>query len=975
MSENLKRRKTFVLYKSIFLILLSFSITAQSNKSYLEYSKKDGLPSNIVYCITSDKNGFLWIGTDAGLVKFDGFVRRVYTIRDGLPSNDIFEIVCDYSNRLWLTTIKSELCYIENDSVFTKKNSTLLYGVEIKNVLPKYYQDSDSSIWISTTPFNVFRIKRNKLSKIEHSAEIINAQNTTEYNKSIYFSGNEFVLRYDLRKDIFEIIKNKKTYWSKGVSFIGDTVYYINKDNLISKDHISLFLSGGLVSISNKWNLPLVDSSFWLLSQKGYKRINPSDLREIDVFLPKENVSHFHKATNGDYWFATLDKGIFKLESHGSRNITETSLNETIISTIVFLNKNFIFIGTSGGKILVFDRYSLLHIRTIEINAPSLSNFRILKIQESNRFLIIATDIGMFQINKTNHKIRRLNLWHGALKHFILENDSLTLLDNDGLRFYNYNDFKKKDSIICYKRFYSYTKYLNQKIVGSQDSLYSFDKELKYYPLNIPFHYRAMDLDVQDSLLVATTAEKGIFIIKGHTVLKNLTTDNGMVSNTCNRSVIYKNYVYTATNHGIHIYSLKNDSLSYLFESDGLPSNNINDIAVDQDTIFAATEEGLSIIPLSALKYRPPFPCFAQPVITYQDTLWNKPDSVSTRTDKLVLVKVNALSYTSKIPLRFFYRIKEIDSNFKETREQNLELRFPHPGYFTLEVHALNGDFQKSQVLRMHVFVQPYFYQTTWFKLLIVLLVVLILLGTYLILLKAARRRAQIKHETENKMRNLELSAWRSTVNPHFLFNALNTMQGLFHNNDFEAVNQFIIEFSSVLRKTIDQSGRIMISIQEEVNYLKNYLEFEKVKRHGILDFDIQWDDDKILKWYIPSMLIQPVLENSLKHGIRQNGLGELHVSFFLLDDKIRCVLHDNGDGFKEDDLNGENSKGLRLITDKIVIVEKLLKKNIHFTFQNRKNTRGEIIGTETIFLFPIITNIRQFPDIESQFKDSDPKV
>jgi LytS/YehU family sensor histidine kinase len=325
--------------------------------------------------------------------------------------------------------------------------------------------------------------------------------------------------------------------------------------------------------------------------------------------------------------------------------------------------------------------------------------------------------------------------------------------------------------------------------------------------------------------------------------------------------------------------------------------------------------------------------------------------------------------------LRFFYRIKEIDSNFKETREQNLELRFPHPGYFTLEVHALNGDYQKSQVLRMYIYVEPYFYQTIWFKLLIVLFAALILLGTYLILLKAARRRAQIKHETENKMRNLELSAWRSTVNPHFLFNALNTMQGLFHNNDFEAVNQFIIEFSSVLRKTIDQSGRIMISIQEEVNYLKNYLEFEKVKRHGILDFNIQWDDDKILKWYIPSMLIQPVLENSLKHGIRQNGLGTLHVSFFLLDDKIRCVLHDNGDGFNEDDLNGENSKGLRLITDKIAIVEKLLKKNIHFSFQNRKNNQGEIIGTETIFLFPIITNIRQFPDIESQFKDPDPKV
>jgi hypothetical protein len=629
----------------------------------------------------------------------------------------------------------------------------------------------------------------------------------------------------------------------------------------------------------------------------------------------------------------------------------------------------------NNGGVRVINRKTKTESIVIYPKYVSLISYKIWNFCVSENEIYAASDRGLFSIHnlKINQKI--LPFEHVSLKHSSIDQDTMMILDNMGVRRFDLKRKKYIDSIICYKRFYSYTKYLNQKIVGSQDSLYFFDKELKYYPLNIPFHYRAMDLDVQDSLLVATTAEKGIFIIKGHTVLKNLTTDNGMVTNTCNRSVIYKDYVYTATNHGIHIYSLKNDSLSYLFESDGLPSNNVNDLAVDQDTIFAATEEGLSIIPLSALKYRPPFPCFAQPVITYQDTLWNKPDSVSTRTDKLLLVKVNALSFSTKIPLRFFYRIKEIDSNFKETREQNLELRFPHPGYFTLEVHALNGDYQKSQVLRMYIYVEPYFYQTIWFKLLIVLFAALILLGTYLILLKAARRRAQIKHETENKMRNLELSAWRSTVNPHFLFNALNTMQGLFHNNDFEAVNQFIIEFSSVLRKTIDQSGRIMISIQEEVNYLKNYLEFEKVKRHGILDFNIQWDDDKILKWYIPSMLIQPVLENSLKHGIRQNGLGTLHVSFFLLDDKIRCVLHDNGDGFNEDDLNGENSKGLRLITDKIAIVEKLLKKNIHFSFQNRKNNQGEIIGTETIFLFPIITNIRQFPDIESQFKDPDPKV
>ena len=967
------RQVIYLLAKVLLIYTLLFEkLFAQEFEFPFQHiGKIEGLPSNTVYCLTTDKNGFVWLGTDVGLIKYDGINYEIFTTVNGLPSNDVFEVLCDKKNRIWITTIKNSICYVENNVVRKPVFSNPKFK-PFNLVNPRIFKDHNDNIWVRTSPFFLFKI--NNRSELEHKLTIpINFNEnfvSFQHDSTIYYASSKNSVSYNIYTGKYSRTYNNAKEFIKAVYPLNKSSIVLEEDLKLRFDSINVLKTNEYRTRNNHWAIFIHDSLIWVPSVNGYLTYSLKDLTIYRKFLNGISVSNIHKSNFNDIWVSSLLSGLFRLKS-----LEITNSISTDYCSAVSVNSDLILVGLNNGGVRIINRKTKMDSIVIYPKYVSLISFKIWNFCESENEIYAASDRGLFSIHnlKINQKI--LPFEHVSLKHSSIDQDTMMILDNMGVRRFDLKRKKYIDSIILYKRFYSYTKYLNQKIVGSQDSLYFFDKELKYYPLNIPFHYRAMDLDVQDSLLVATTAEKGIFIIKGHTVLKNLTTDNGMVTNTCNRSVIYKDYVYTATNHGIHIYSLKNDSLSYLFESDGLPSNNVNDLAVDQDTIFAATEEGLSIIPLSALKYRPPFPCFAQPVITYQDTLWNKPDSVSTRTDKLVLVKVNALSFSTKIPLRFFYRIKEIDSNFKETREQNLELRFPHPGYFTLEVHALNGDYQKSQVLRMYIYVEPYFYQTIWFKLLIVLFVALILLGTYLILLKAARRRAQIKHETENKMRNLELSAWRSTVNPHFLFNALNTMQGLFHNNDFEAVNQFIIEFSSVLRKTIDQSGRIMISIQEEVNYLKNYLEFEKVKRHGILDFNIQWDDDKILKWYIPSMLIQPVLENSLKHGIRQNGLGALHVSFFLLDDKIRCVLHDNGDGFNENDLNGENSKGLRLITDKIAIVEKLLKKNIHFSFQNRKNNQGEIIGTETIFLFPIITNIRQFPDIESQFKDPDPKV
>lgn len=963
----------FLLAK-LFLIptLLFGKLFAQEFEfPFQQIGKIEGLPSNTVYCITSDRNGFLWIGTDVGLIKYDGINYEIFTTIHGLPSNDVFEVLCDKKNRIWITTIKNSICYTENNIICKPSFSSPKFkSFNLMN--PRIYKDHDDNIWVRSSPFYLFKI--NDGSELEHILTVPVELNENfvsfQHDSTIYYVSGKNSISYNIYTGRYTWSNNNAKEFIKAAYPLNSFSIILEDDLKLRFDSINELKTNGYRTRNNHWAIFADDSLIWIPSVNGYLTYSLDDLNFYRKFLNGISVSNIHKTNLNDIWISSLLSGFFRLKSLQIIN----SIKKDYCSAILVNSKNII-IGLNNGGVRIINRKTKNESSMYYPNYISLVSYKISNFFESRNKLYAASDRGLFSIFDSKIDQNILPFENISLKHVFIDKDTFVILDNMGVRRFNLKGKIFLDSAILYKRFYSYTKYLNQKIVGSQDSLYSFDKELKYYPLNIPFHHRAMDLDVQDSLLVATTAEKGIFIIKGHTVLKNLTTDNGMVTNTCNRSVIYKDYVYTATNHGIHIYNLKNDSLSYLFESDGLPSNNVNDLAVDQDTIFAATEEGLSIIPLGALKYRPPFPCFAQPVITYQDTLWNKPDTVSTRTDKLVLVRVNALSFSTKIPLRFFYRIREIDTNFKETREQNLELRFPKPGYYTLEAHAINGDSQKSQVLRMSVYVQPYYYQTIWFKILVALFIVLILVGTYLIMLKAARRKAQIKHETENKMRNLELSAWRSTVNPHFLFNALNTMQGLFHNNDFEAVNQFIIEFSSVLRKTIDQSGRIMISTQEEINYLKNYLEFEKVKRHGMLDFDIQWDDDKILSWYIPSMLIQPVLENSLKHGIRQNGLGKLHISFFRLDDKVRCVLYDNGVGFKEDEMNTENSKGLRLITDKIAIVEKLLNKNIHFSFQNRRNMQGEIIGTETIFLFPMITNLRQFPGFESPIKDSGAKV
>lgn len=219
------------------------------------------------------------------------------------------------------------------------------------------------------------------------------------------------------------------------------------------------------------------------------------------------------------------------------------------------------------------------------------------------------------------------------------------------------------------------------------------------------------------------------------------------------------------------------------------------------------------------------------------------------------------------------------------------------------------------------------------------------------------RKREQQKNELTQKIRNLELIAWKSTINPHFLFNSLNTMQSFFSGNDFVKANRFLSQFSTILRKTIDQSSKLMIQIEQEINYLQNYLELEKIKRYDEFSFEILLQDQEIKSYFIPTLVLQPIIENSLKHGIRDNENGHIQIEFAKLNSTIMCTIYDNGRGLPSTaDEIANTSKGIKLVRDKIAIIEKMIHQEIPMTMSNRIGENREILGCQTVFSFPIIT-------------------
>lgn len=941
---------------SFLLILSSWSKAQEWDYPYTQYTKNDGLPSNTIYCVTSDKNGILWLGTDAGVVRFDGSKFKVFNTEDGLPSNDVFEIVCDSKNRLWLTTFKSDLTYIYNEVVRTKFNDNLLNQINSQYPFTRVYEDVDKNIWIRTVPLTLTLISNNnKITRFSNNFKIETGCNISELNNKIYFISSYCTIAYDKVTKKFSKIVHPKSFFIDGLLLRKNKCYYINSNNEVSVTDTSALAKGYFKSLSLNWNLPLMDSMLWLVSQKGFRVYGLNNFRSPKLFLNNYSTSFFHSDSNKNIWLSTLHTGLFKLNS----SIIKNSIISTQPSSLthICVNQKYIITGNNFGDLYYLERATRRIKYHHTLKFTSLTSFRILKIISLNiNKYLVATDRGVIESDLLTNSIKKLKLYHASIKNVFINFDSLIVLDNDGIRFNTFPKCAQFDSAILFKRFYSYCDYKGKKVVGSQDSLYYIDKKFIPYPLDIHFNYRAVDLTTKDSLLIATTAEKGVFFIKDSTVVKNMNSTNGFSSNTCYKSVIYKDELFTATNKGINIYNFKTDSVFQLFESDGLPSNTVFDIQVYNDTIYAATEAGLSIIPISAIPHKRSFPLFANPVITNGDTLWNLPKSVSVYSNQPITFILNALSFGPKTPIQYHYRINGIDSNFKITTDQNLNLSKLEYGNYFLEAFAINSDGVRSNTLLISLIIKPYFYQTKLFKGFIVLLLGLALFLMISYMIRRSKKIEFRKNEEKNKMIFLELNAWRSAINPHFLFNSLNAIQGFFNQQDSNHTNKFIAQFSSILRKTIDQSGKILNKIEDEIIYLTQYLELEKIKRKNAFEFHIHCENEALKTLYIPTLVIQNIVENSIKHGAKENIKGNILITFSSKDDLVFCSITDNGNGFKPSEMNKETSKGFLLLKRKLKIVEKLIGRYIHFSFSNRYDTDQNIIGTEAIFTFPKLT-------------------
>jgi anti-sigma regulatory factor (Ser/Thr protein kinase) len=252
------------------------------------------------------------------------------------------------------------------------------------------------------------------------------------------------------------------------------------------------------------------------------------------------------------------------------------------------------------------------------------------------------------------------------------------------------------------------------------------------------------------------------------------------------------------------------------------------------------------------------------------------------------------------------------------------------PGTYTFRVLAASdsGDWP-DQEASITIIIHPAFWQTWWFRILIPLMFAVLFFWLGFIFMNRKRKRETEKLETEKRMAELHLISMRNQIDPHFTFNAINSIASVILKEEKEKAYSFFVKLSAMIRQVLTSGDKITRPLAEELGFVKNYLEIEKLRFRESFQFAIEVEEGVNPDQEVPKMVIQTYAENALKHGLlnKKEGEGLLTIKISEESGNLRIVVEDNGIGRQAARKLGSQStgKGLHIL-------------NSYYDFFNRYN-------------------------------------
>jgi two-component sensor histidine kinase len=309
--------------------------------------------------------------------------------------------------------------------------------------------------------------------------------------------------------------------------------------------------------------------------------------------------------------------------------------------------------------------------------------------------------------------------------------------------------------------------------------------------------------------------------------------------------------------------------------------------------------------------------------------------------------------------VRYRYRLEGYDLHWSlPTTERYAVYTNLAPGKYTFYVIACNdAGIWSPKPACFSVVIHPAFWQTWWFRILVPILFAMVFFFFGFLVRNKRRKQEQEKLETEKRMAELQLISIRNQIDPHFTFNAINAIASVIMKEEKEKAYSFFVKLSSLIRQVLTSGDKITRTLADELLFVKNYLDIEKLRFRDSFDFEINIGDGVNLEQEVPKMVVQTYAENSLKHGLlnKKEGMGNLLINVHEESGNLHITVEDNGIGREAARAIGSKStgKGMKILNQYYDFFDRYNKQKIHQEVTDLYDERHQPIGTRIKVIIP----------------------
>jgi ligand-binding sensor domain-containing protein len=998
----------------IILFLMTCGLLSAQQPYARNLTIEDGLPSMEIYDMYQDSRGYMWLATDGGLCRYDIHSIKKYhhPLEKGVAVSRILE---DNKGQIWYKNFKGQLFYTDN------RDSVNLFEVpdSIKFGVYSNYHISNNKLILGTNQLYIYDLdkktwetKKNKKKIIETSSAIVDIGSCesgsifyTNYLQELWEIKNGISIcygKFDPQK--FPASKN---IGPNSIAFFDNKVYSdsIHKITKLDKESRVADFSSVVDSKTKKVLIKNVfsdkENNFWICTTNGvyiYGRNHSGKWQQSAHYLEGKQISCVFFDREGNTWIATLQNGIFILPSTKINYYTKenSSLSNSYLNKIEKDSEGHLLLGGSDGVVMRFDpKTELVKNKYTGTNSNVLS----ILFDKKREQVLFSTDRLHIAKWKTSGDIISVDEKISGHQHSIYKKDFLIEVKKHFTWIYSMPEkfdentpvntgytktkikanqngvdknyqivFKFLQNSINTTALYVNKRKANQFWLGCRDTLFLYTNEIPEAILS-PEGKNFIALDItqtEDGTVWVGTMKNGIYKIKGKKVLANYRIEDGLPSNFCNTLSTYKNDVWCGTDKGIIKIDGKNQKISVFNKTDGLISDRIRDIEIAEGKVWAATLKGLisfGINTPSANKTRPNIFITSVNINKNQCLYQQNPELRYDENNLKFQFQTTAVKGMDNI--LYEYRLWGLDSTWVQLPVSTNFVSYQGLTYakYTFDVRAINEDGVKSISPASYSFyiAPPYWY--TWWYLSLKYFIIFSIIS---LIIYWQFREFKKKHFFESSMKRLKMQALQSQMNPHFVFNAMSTIQSYWVQKKSKTALIYHAKFAKLMRLIFDYSNELSIEIEKELEFLKTYISLEKIRYEEDIEVLFEISEEFLSEDInIPPLLIQPIIENSFKHGLlHKKEKGKLLIGMKREGNYVYCIIEDDGIGrekakeytsWKRSDTKKRSS--LKLTEERLEILNQSYgdPNKVNIVITDIKNSKNEASGTRTELWIPVI--------------------